>query len=178
MDVKKLIIQAFIEIGNKNGFDNVTINKIVKACDISRTAFYYYFKDLPDVIDYYLGEKISEVAKVCAGLKDMRKGVEYSTEHLIYNFPECKKLLKSKWREQTEICLHEHWRIFAEKMISANRKGIPIKEEERMFLTQFISGGICDYIMHGNHQEISIQVYAEQFCLLLNARHAFMEKTK
>lgn len=178
MDVKKLIMQTFIEIGNENGFDSITINKIVKECNISRTAFYYYYKDLPDVIDYYFGKKFSEVAKVCAGMKEMRKGVEYSAEHLIYNFPECRKLLKSKWRGLTEIYLHKHWLAFAEKMISTNRKGIPMKEEERTFLTRFISGGICDYIMHGNHQEISVQVYAEQFCLLLNARHALMEKTK
>lgn len=173
MNVKKLITQVFLEIGNNEGYDKVTINRIVKACDISRTAFYYYFKDIPDVIDYYLGQKIADVSEVCAGLKDMKKGVEYCAEHLIYNFPECKKLLNSKWRVQTEMCLHKHWSEYAKKMISANRKGIPIREESRMFLTKFISGGICDFIIYGDHTEINAQEFAEQFCLLLNARHKF-----
>lgn len=176
MNVKKLIVQAFIEIGNKEGFDNITINKVVKACKISRTAFYYHFKDLPDVIDYYLHEKIEEVSNVCAGLKNMKQGVQYCAETLIYNFPECRKLLNSKWRVQTEIYLHVHWREYAKKMISSNRKGVPIKEEERKFLTEFLSGAICDFLVHGDHQEITAEIFAEQFCALLNARHAMMEK--
>lgn len=176
MNVKKLIVQSFIEMGNNDGFDNITINKIVKSCNISRTAFYYHFKDIPDVIDYFLQERIAAVANKCAGLKNMQKGVEYCAENLIYNFPECRKLLDSKWRVQTEVCLHKHWREYAKKMISSNRKGIPIREEERKFLTEFISGGICDYIVYGDHQEISVQVFAEQFSLLMNARHAIMEK--
>lgn len=176
MNVRRLIVQAFIEIGNKEGFDNITINKIVKTCNISRTAFYYHFKDLPDVIDYYLYKRISAVSDVCAGLKNMKEGVKFCAETLVYNFPECRKLLNSKWRVQTEISLHEHWREYAKKMISSNRKGIPIKEEERKFLTEFISGAMCDFIIYGDHQEISVEVFAEQFCLLLNARHAMMKK--
>lgn len=178
MNVKKLIVQMFIEIGNNEGFDNITINKIVKACKISRTAFYYYFKDMPDVIDNYLQDRILTVANECAGLKNMQKGVEYCAENLIYNFPECRKLLNSKWRVQTEIFLHKYWREYAKKMISSNRKGVPIKEEERKFLIEFISGGICDFIVYGDYQGISVQEFAKQFCLLLNARHAMMENRK
>lgn len=178
MNIKKLIVEKFIEIGNKEGFDNITINKIVKVCGISRTSFYYHFKDIPDVIDYYLYEKMSAVSNVCAELKNMKKGVTYCAKTLIYDFPECRKLLESKWRNQTEMYLHKHWRDYAEKMISSNRRGVPIKEEERLFLVQFISGAICDWMIHGDHQKVDVQTYAEQFCLLLNARHAMMEKEK
>lgn len=173
MKVKKLIVQVFLEIGKNEGFDKVTINKIVKECDISRTTFYYYFKDVPDVIDYYLGEEISSVSDVCVGLEDMKKGVEYCADKLIYNWLECKQLLDSKWRVPTEISLHNHWSTYVKKMISGNRKGIPIREETRSFLTKFMSGGICDFIVYGDHSEIDVQEFAEQFCLLLNARHKF-----
>lgn len=178
MNAKKLIVQVFLEIGNNEGFDKVTINKIVKACDISRTSFYYHFKDVPDVIDYYLYEKMLAVSNVCAGLKNMKEGVLYCAKTLIYNFPECRKLLESKWRNQTEMYLHKHWKHYAEKMISSNRRGLPMKEEERDFLTQFISGAICDWMVHGDYEKVDVQTYAEQFCLLLNARHAIMEKEK
>lgn len=178
MNLKKLITEKFIEIGYNDGFDNITINKIVKACNISRTTFYYHFKDIPDVIDYYLYERFLSVTNACAGLKDMKSGVEYCVENLIYDFPECRKLLNSKWRAETENYLHKYWRNHAEKMISSNRKGVPIMEEERKFLTEFLGGGMCDYIIYGNFQEISVQTFAEQFCLLLNARHAMMEKEK
>lgn len=175
MDVKQLIVQAFVKIGNNDGFDNITIKKIIGECNISRTTFYYYFNDLPDIIDFYLGEKIFAVSKVCVGLGNMKKGVTYCAENLIYNFPECRELLKSKWSVNTQDYLHKHWRKHAIKMISSNRKGIPIKEEERKFLSEFITGGILDFMMYGDHQEINIETFAEQFCLLLNARYAIMK---
>lgn len=175
MDVKKLIVDTFIEIGTKDSFDNISINKIVKACNISRTTFYYYFKDLPDVIDYYLDSKFSAVSSVCAGLSNMQESVEYGAEKLIYNFPELKELLHSKWREPTEIYLHMHWKEFSNKMVSSRRKDDAITQKEKKWLTDFIAGAICDYTMHGNFQETSVQEYAKNFSLLLNARHAIIE---
>lgn len=176
MYVKKVIVQTFLEIGNKEGFDKITINKIVKDCNISRTTFYYYFKDLPDVIDYFLKEKIQNVYDNCIRLKTAQERTQYWAENLIYNFPEYKKLLGSKWRIQTEIYLHKYWKDFVEKMFSLKRKGILTKEEERNFLIEFICGAVCDFIVYGNHEIIDAQSYAEQFCLLFSADWALSDK--
>lgn len=176
MNVKKSIAQTFIELGNSDGFDNITINKIAKACNISRTAFYYHFEDIPDVINYYLNEKITEVMLECAKLGDVKKGIEHSTKSLLYNFPEYKKLLDSKWRIYAENYLYDNWIAFAERMFATNQKQIPITIEEKKFLTQFISGGICHYIVYGKHQELSAEVFAEQLSFMLKARLATMKK--
>lgn len=176
MNVKKLIVQTFIDIGNKEGFDNVTISKIVKACNISRTAFYYHFEDIPDMIDYYLQERISAIMSECAKMGDMKKGIGYSTENLVYNFNEYNKLMESKWRNVAEICMYKSWTSFAEKMFSVYQKEIPIRTTEKTFLIQFISGGICHYIVNGNHEEISADEFAEQLRLLLKTRIAGMKR--
>lgn len=178
MNVKKLIVQAFIEIGNNDGYDNITINKIAKACNISRTAFYYHFKDIPDVIDYYLQERISKIKTECEKIGDMKKGIEYCTENLIYNFPEYRKLLSSKWRTPAEAYLYKNWIEFAEKIFAINQKEIPITIEEKNFLIHFISGGICHYVVYGKHQEINSQVFAQQLCLMLKARLDTMKRKK
>lgn len=178
MSVKNSIVQAFINTGNCDGFDNITINKIVKECNISRTAFYYHFEDIPDLIDYYLNERISSIVNECAQIGDMKKGFEYSAENLIYNFPEYRKLLDSKWRVHAETCLYENWKALAEKIFSIKNKEIPITFEEKKFLVDFITGGICHYVIYGKHQELSAKAFAEQLYIMINARYDLMKKRK
>lgn len=85
MKVQRLIIDTFIKMGNDNGFDDITIKKIVKECNISRNSFYYYFYDLQDVIRFYMSERFSDVISVWNESEDIRIGVEYITEKIVYN---------------------------------------------------------------------------------------------
>lgn len=178
MNVKKQITQTFIDIGNKEGFDNITINKIVKECNISRTTFYYHFKDIPDVISYYLHERISNITNVCAELRDIKKGFEYVAENLIYDFPEYRKLLDSKWRITAEISLYENWTALAENIFAIKQREVPVTSIEKKFLISFITGGVCHYVIYGKHQELSAKEFAEQLYIMLKARYDALKKRK
>lgn len=176
MNIKKQILQVFVEIGNKEGFDNVNINRITKECDISRTTFYYHFKDIPDVINFFIQERISTVMSECVKLGNMKMGVAYSAKNIVYNFPEYRALLDSKWRNYAENYMYENWSTFAEKMFTVNQKGVSITLEEKNFLIQFISGAICHFIVHGNQDEISAEVFGQQLGLLMKARFDNIKK--
>lgn len=176
MNVKKVILQTFIDIGNKEGFDKVNINRIVKECDIARTTFYYHFKDVPDVINYFMQDKIENIMSECIRIGNMRAGIAYSTKEIVYNFPEYRKLLDSKWNAYAEKYLYENWVSFAEKMFTVNQKDVSIKLDERNFLIRFISGAVCHFIVHGDHEEISPEVFAQQLGLLLKARFDSIKK--
>lgn len=176
MDIKKQILEVFVNMGNKEGFSNVNINRVVKECDISRTTFYYYFKDIPDVINYFIQEKITNIMSECIKTGNMKAGIAYTTEEIVYNFPEYRKLLDSKWSSYAEKYLYENWIAFAEKMFTVNQKDVSITLDERNFLVQFISGAVCHFIVHGNHEEISPEVFAQQLGLLLKARFDSIKK--
>lgn len=178
MKVQRLIIDTFIKMGNDNGFDDITIKKIVKECNISRNSFYYYFYDLQDVIRFYMSERFSDVISVWNESEDIRTGVEYITEKIVYNWPELKKLLNSKWRSQTEFYLHECLNDLGEKAFATKRKKISFTYGERMFLTRFIAGGIYYYIIYGHQAEVDIETFAEQLDLLMDARRIMQEKEK
>lgn len=176
MNVKKQILQVFVDIGNKEGFDKVNINRIVKECNISRTTYYYHFRDIPDVINYFIQEKIVTVMSECVKLGNMKMGIAYSVKNIVYNFPEYRALLDSKWSSYAEKYLYENWCAFAEKMFTANQKGVSITLEEKNFLIRFISGAICHYIAHGEHEDISSEVFGQQLGLLMKARFDSIKK--
>lgn len=48
---KKAIIQTFLQLLNKQSMDKITVKDIVETCGINRNTFYYYYKDIYDLID-------------------------------------------------------------------------------------------------------------------------------
>lgn len=48
---KNLIRFKCLELLNERSLDKITVKDIVQACDINRNTFYYYYKDIYDVLD-------------------------------------------------------------------------------------------------------------------------------
>lgn len=48
---KELIRQQCLELLNEKMLDKITVKDIVLACDINRNTFYYYYKDIYDVLE-------------------------------------------------------------------------------------------------------------------------------
>lgn len=52
VDMKSLIGNTFEEMMEYKSIDKITIKDLVDACNISRQAFYYHFRDIMDVVKY------------------------------------------------------------------------------------------------------------------------------
>lgn len=48
---KKAIIQTFLELLAHKSLDKITVKDIVDRCGINRNTFYYYYKDIYDLIE-------------------------------------------------------------------------------------------------------------------------------
>ena len=48
------IVDRAIELFRERGFNNVSVTDICKACKISRSTFYYYFKSKEEIFDNFL----------------------------------------------------------------------------------------------------------------------------
>lgn len=174
MNTKFQIIDKFIEIGNEEGFDNANINRIIKELGISRTSFYYHFKDIPDVINYYIYEKMAMVRNECSKFRNMEKGMQYSIKNFLYNFPEYRKMLDSKWRKDTEKIMFEVWQDHIQAMFSKNHNEILVTTAEKKFFVDFMAGGICYYFANGDFDAFTPEFFSEQLFLLAKSRHDTM----
>lgn len=52
------IIDAFTQLLDEKPINKITVNDIVGRCEINRNTFYYYFPDVPTLVDELLEEKI------------------------------------------------------------------------------------------------------------------------
>lgn len=51
---KEALLAAAIGLFQKHGFDNITIDDICKEIDVTKTAFYYYYKSKDELVrDYF-----------------------------------------------------------------------------------------------------------------------------
>ena len=62
-DKRIVIADAFQQLMNSNPADKITVKMLIDACGISRPTFYYYFKDIPDVVEYLIMHSLYSAAK-------------------------------------------------------------------------------------------------------------------
>lgn len=51
-ETKQKLLKTSLDLVNKYGYDNVTVDDICSACDVSKGTFYHHFKSKSEVIGY------------------------------------------------------------------------------------------------------------------------------
>lgn len=64
-NVKYLLIENAIKLFKKRGYDNVTVEDIANECNLSKGAFYHYFKSKAEILGSYNSYTI-EKNNICA----------------------------------------------------------------------------------------------------------------
>lgn len=65
---KKAIKDSFLELLKAKSLDKITVKDLVESCEINRNTFYYYYKDIYDLLEDVFQEetkKIMEEDKPC-----------------------------------------------------------------------------------------------------------------
>lgn len=87
---KEAILSAAIELFKNNGFDNVTINQICKEINVTKTAFYYYYKSKDELIyDFFsttnliANEELLSIFSTPDYANQVLKIMEIYTRHIV-----------------------------------------------------------------------------------------------
>lgn len=60
---REAIINAFTQLLDEKPMNKITVKDIVARCDINRNTFYYYFPDIPALVDKLLEEKVDHLVE-------------------------------------------------------------------------------------------------------------------
>ena len=168
--LRKKIVKAFMDVGKMKGFDNVTVKDIAVTSEISRNTFYYYFKDIPDLIDFLLKKEMEIISKESMNIKDYIDAKVYVIKKVYEKVPDLKELLHSKWRNYVESSMYEAERSHIKYMLE-NRGGKKrLTYEEREFIIDFISYGGIGFIINNKFDQERIEHFAKQLQLLVHSR--------
>lgn len=144
---RKAILQTFLQILMTKPLDKITVKDICEQCEINRNTFYYYFKDIYDVLGNLFEE---ETRMVMAEVKE--GGTFY------HAYARCAALIINNKQAVIHIYALENGKIlkdYLEGVISGvvrrfvleKAQGYSLDETDINFITSFYSTGIVGSTM-------------------------------
>jgi len=152
---KKAIISTFLQLLNEHSLDKITVKDIVEKCGINRNTFYYYYKDIYDLIEDIFRIEIQAIRESSSGQiffrDDLRKGVSL----ILDNKAAFAHLYHSKSKEVIERYLDNVSESFAKKFVEQKASELSIEDENDIrFVYEWyrfaISGVIIKWIQTAN----------------------------
>lgn len=155
-DVKRQIAETFENHARRVGVDKVTINAIVKECNISRQAFYYYYQDIVDVARYVMREGLQMNLDKGMETDNPKEAVKIFAEDLVSKLPLISIGMNSRLRPELEMLLIDEFKSFFNAIFAGRECGRGMTRKEKDFHADLLACGVAGYsVEHCNdlHQD-------------------------
>ena len=146
-NMKAAIAGAFMEVSKTKSVDKITVKDLVETCHISRQTFYYHFRDILEVIEWFVQQIFEEVLEHRTSLNPsehtLRTYIEASSEADIL----LQKLLHSQRREQVEKIFVNAVRSYLQEMFARQELKPDLPVAEAKVMLDFCTYGIVGLLL-------------------------------
>lgn len=129
---KKAIIRTFLELLNEHSLDKITVKDIVESCGINRNTFYYYYKDIYDLIEDIFRIEIQSVRDNMEEGSSFYEELRFGVNLILENKSAFAHLYYSKSREFIEKYLNDVAGVFLQKYVEKTAAGLSITNERNI----------------------------------------------
>ena len=74
-NTKERIVEAYIELESERPLEKITVTALVERSRITRKTFYYYFKDIYDLMEYRMEREMKRVMEETMSQPDPEKAL-------------------------------------------------------------------------------------------------------
>lgn len=149
-NIKEEIREQLSKLAEKKSLDKITVKELVGACNISRQTFYYYYRDILDVIEDSIRVSLNQCVRKCAMMDDEYECIHEFVSEIADHMPLIAHLLDSKLRAEVEDMFFHGIREMISRMVE-DKDEIEMKHEERQFLIDFFSCAVTGIIISHCH---------------------------
>lgn len=57
------IMEAFLQLLETKPYNKITVKNIVEKCQVNRNTFYYYFQDIPDLMEHVMKSRVDYIIR-------------------------------------------------------------------------------------------------------------------
>ncbi|MCR5826117.1 MAG: TetR/AcrR family transcriptional regulator [Oscillospiraceae bacterium] len=164
---KEKMMEAYIQLLDENPTKRVTVNSIVARCGVSRNTFYYYFPDIPSLIEEIEAKWVSlvglpgEAGTIVDCLRPLAKYAETHRSGLLHAYHSTKTV-------QFRASMDRLWNAVVNRYIEIN--GTTARnEEEKAVLVRFYKAIFIGMTINWLDAEMSYDLLADgrRVCELL-----------
>lgn len=138
---KMAIVKAFEELARVKNVDRITVKEITDKCQISRNTFYYHFKDIYDVLEEMLNQRVEQMIETLElnmqsgnSVQDTRRaGMRYILDNreLFFN------LHRSAGVQEVKMYLDKSSSVLGHYLIDRLSEGMNVSERDKDLIISF-----------------------------------------
>ena len=152
-DRKQMIMDAFWELLEENPYNKISVRMIVERCGINRNTFYYYFLDIPALVEEILNRKIDMLIVRHCRVGSLEECLSLLVNFFMKNQKVAMHLYRSLPREvfirHLDLLLYRLTCLYIENITSALRLEVENKELTIRFFKCLLLGSVLDWLEHG-----------------------------
>lgn len=138
---KMAIVKAFEKLARVKNVDRITVKEITDKCQISRNTFYYHFKDIYDVLEEMLNQRVEQMIETLElnmqsgnSVQDTRRaGMRYILDNreLFFN------LYQSAGVQEVKMYLDKSSSVLGHYLIDRLSEGMNVSERDKDLIISF-----------------------------------------
>lgn len=153
---KKAIRDSFVKLLNEKPLTQITVRDIVDDCGINRNTFYYYFQDLPHLLETMVNEEAERIIREYPTVESIEDCLNAAIGFALENRTAVMHIYHSINRDIYEQYL---WRICDHTVttyVDGILSGRIVSEQDRQLIIDYLKGlffGFASYWLETGMQE-------------------------
>lgn len=156
-NMKKKFASVLVNMLEQKTLDKITIKDIVAVCGVSRQAFYYYFDDIYDIVEWIFLEAAGKVLEDYSDIDSWQFGYR----SLMYWTKSHAKLVSNVYRsiqrEYIETFMNTALRPYIDKVVELQAGGMNVTQAQKEFIANYFTLSFnavgLDWIRRGMQEE-------------------------
>ena len=136
-NMKPVFITKLMEMLKSKNLEDITIKDLTNQCGVSRQAFYYYFNDIYDVVEYIFIEETEKAIKEFANIENWSFGYIKLMQWAKKNKNVILNIYNSVAREYIENFMNSVLYQYIIKVVKSEADGMQVNEEQCEFIANF-----------------------------------------
>lgn len=153
VDMKSLIGNTFEEMMEYKSIDKITIKDLVDACNISRQAFYYHFRDIMDVVKYKFEKDMRTVLANSLNTSSLEEALQIFILEISKRKTIIQKQVIFQRKEEIAVIALEVVNKYLQELFRKKVLKKKISYEELDVIVDFYSCGITTFLLKQYEKE-------------------------
>ncbi|OUQ48520.1 hypothetical protein B5E62_13220 [Lachnoclostridium sp. An118] len=154
------IKQSFLKLLNERPLSQIKVRDIVSDCGVNRNTFYYYFHDIPSLVEEMVMEQAEAIIRQYPSADTVRDFFETAISYILERKTLFLHIYHSSNREIFETYLWQMCEQIVALYIEAVLDGRQIKETDRLMIVQYLKavsfGVISEWLQAGLGEDIRL----------------------
>lgn len=131
---KKAIISTFLQLLSKHSLDKITVKDIVEQCGINRNTFYYYYRDIYDLIEDIFRIEIQNIRENLDDNASFYDELHLGVRLILENKTFITHIYHSRSKDVIEQYLYDVVDSFIQKFVEQKAVELNIKDKTNICL--------------------------------------------